>query len=401
MPALRNVSNEATRRAWLEVDVGALRANCRALAACLPGGCRLLPMVKADGYGIGMALAVEALSPLDPWGFGVATTAEGLQLRALGWTGNVLVCTPGLPEDATELSRGRLQAVVPGLEALLDCQRASIAGGGELQIHLEVDTGMGRFGFGWEDVRQWAPGVRAVLDGGRIGLVGTLTHFHSADTDAEATRGQWERFAGALTALRAAGVDPGIVHTSNSAAAMLYPELRADLVRPGIYLYGGGCWQPAPRPVVSVRARVLEVRQVPAGTTVSYGATYTTPSPARLATLGIGYGDGLRRELSNAGRALIGGEEAPIRGVVCMDSTVVEVTGHRSVQRGDVATLLGSDHGAEIELETMAEMCGTISYEILTGWSARLPRIRVGEEAMRGSGERVRTSRETEAGPGA
>jgi alanine racemase len=169
---------------------------------------------------------------------------------------------------------------------------------------------------------------------------------------------------------------------------MLHPECAGDLVRPGIYLYGGGTWQPLPAPVVAVRARVLDVRDVGPGTTVSYGATYATPGPARLATLGIGYGDGLRRELSNRGHALIGGREAPIRGAVCMDTTVVEVTELGPVRPGDVATLLGPDGEAEVALEEMARACGTIGYEILTGWSRRLPRIpAAGPEAVSVTGQ--------------
>ena len=201
-----------------------------------------------------------------------------------------------------------------------------------------------------------------------------MTHFHSADRQGDATRTsgigcrrRWRR------CVRPAWI-PGLVHAANSAGAMLHAGMAADLVRPGIYLYGGGGWEPEAAPVVSVRARVLAVRDVPAGTTVSYGATWTAPHAARLATLGIGYGDGLRRELSNRGRALIHGVEAPIRGVVCMDTVVVDVTGRDDVGPGDVATLLGTDGGASIRLDEMARLCDTIDYEILTGLGDRLPR---------------------------
>jgi alanine racemase len=163
---------------------------------------------------------------------------------------------------------------------------------------------------------------------------------------------------------------------------MLEEGMEADLVRPGIYLYGGGDWEPKSQPVASVRARVLDVREVPAGTTVSYGATWTAPHRVRLATIGIGYADGIRRELSNRGRVILHGVEAPIRGVVCMDTVVVDVTGREDVLPGDVATLLGRDGAAEIGLEEMADACGTIDYEILTGFGDRLPRLEVDRELV-------------------
>ena len=374
MRALKNVPIEATERAWMEVDLGALRENSRVLSERLAGGCRVLPMVKADAYGVGMRAALSALSPLDPWGFGVATTEEGRQVRRLGWEGRVVVFAPTLPADLPSLRRERLEPVVSDLEALVSC--AESKGNAGIPVHLEVDTGMGRLGLDWSTARQWSEAVAELQSSGQVKICGTLTHFHSADADESATAEQWQRFDEALAALRAAGVDHGVVHAANSAAAMLYPRC-GDVVRPGIYLYGGGTWEPGARAVVSVRARVLSVREVAAGTTVSYGATWTAPANARLATLGIGYGDGLRRELSNRGFALIEGERAPIRGVVCMDTTVVDVTHIDGVLPGAVATLLGSDGDERIGLQEMARLCDTIDYEILTGWSRRLPRLEI------------------------
>ena len=374
MRALKNVPIEATERAWMEVDLGALRENTRVLSERLAGGCRVLPMVKADAYGVGMRTALRALSDLDPWGFGVATTAEGRQVRRLGWGGRVVVFAPTLPADLPSLHGERLEAVVSDLDALTAC--AEFKDNAGTPIHLEVDTGMGRLGLDWNTARQWSGAVAELQSSGRVTICGTLTHFHSADTDEGATAAQWGRFDEALAALRDAGADPGVVHAANSAGAMLYPRC-GDVVRPGIYLYGGGTWEPQARPVVSVRARVLSVREVEAGSTVSYGATWTAPTSVRLATLGIGYGDGLRRELSNRGFALIGGARAPIRGVVCMDTTVVDVSRIDGVNAGAVATLLGSDGEERVGLQEMARLCNTIDYEILTGWSRRLPRLEI------------------------
>jgi alanine racemase len=371
MRALKNVPIEATERAWMEVNLGALRKNCRTLSERLADGCRLLPMVKADAYGVGLSGAMRALADCSPWGFGVATTEEGRRVRGLGWEGPVVVFAPSLPGDLPGLGEERLEPAVAGLEALLACAENDAP---DLAVHLEVDTGMGRLGLDWQTAEDWAPRVADVLSRSRVRLAGTLTHFHSADVAPPTANEQWVRFDAALQALRRAGVDPGLVHAENSAGAML-GERFGDLARPGIYLYGGGTWEPRARPVASVRARVMAVRDVAAGATVSYGATWTAPRPARLATLAIGYGDGLRRELSNRGRAIIGGRTAPVRGVVCMDMTVVDVSGRDDVRPGDVATLLGRDGEEEIGLEELARLCDTIDYEILTGWSRRLPRL--------------------------
>jgi alanine racemase len=375
MPALKNVPIEATERAWIEVDLGALRRNSRVISDRVGDGCRLLPMVKADAYGVGMERVVRALRPLGPWGFGVATTAEGRAVRRTGWDGPVVVFAPTLPSDLACLVQERLEPVIPGIEALVACAEADDTE--PMPVHIEVDTGMGRSGLGWDSAAGWAPEVASVLASGALRLVGTLTHFHSADRADDATRTQWSRMLAALESMRAAGVDPGLVHAANSAGALLHPGVEADLVRPGIYLYGGGTWDPAAEPVVSVRARVLAVRDVPTGATVSYGATWTADGPARLATLAIGYGDGLRRELSNRGRVLIHGVTAPIRGVVCMDTVVVDVTGRDDVRAGDVATVLGREDSESIGLAELARLCGTIDYEILTGLGVRLPRLEV------------------------
>jgi alanine racemase len=187
--------------------------------------------------------------------------------------------------------------------------------------------------------------------------------------------------------LRDRGVDPGLLHIANSAAALADPSYHLNLVRPGLYLFGGGRGMvgggdPPPEPVVRVRARVLEVRELPAGTTVSYGATFVTERASRLATLGIGYADGFPHGASNRASALLEGRRVPIRGAVCMDLTVVDVTGVDEVQPGSVATLLGREGDEEITLHELAEAGGAIEYEVLTGLGAGLPRVMVDSGRM-------------------
>ena len=278
----------------------------------------------------------------------------------------------------------------PAISSLDDLEAfgeaAGAAGGGRpLPVHLEVDTGMGRAGLVAGERDGWIPELVGILAAHPLELASTFTHFHSAESDEEATAAQAESLEATLADLEAAGVDPGLVHLSNSAAALRHPELSADLVRPGLFLAGGEGGEP----VAAVRARVLDVREVPAGHTVSYGALYRTPAAARLATLGVGYGDGLRRELSDRGSALVAGRRVPIRGAVCMDVTVVDVTDVPGVRPGSVATVLGPAGGEEIPLEAMAGACGTIPYEILTGLGRRLPRVRRSELEDTDRGEDV------------
>ena len=366
---------EPMRRAWMEVDCRALRANYTAIAQRIPAGCRMLPMVKADAYGTGAGLAVRALGPFEPLAFGVATLEEAVRVRDDGWDGAVVVFTPTLPADLDGLLAARLEPAIGGPAALEACASAARAARAVLPVHLEIDTGMGRFGLAWNDAGQRAPEVAEILAAGGATLASTFTHFHSAETDEAATREQWRRLGEAIDALSAVGIDPGLRHAANSAAAVEYSGVAGDVVRPGVWLYGAKVAGRRPEPVAHVRARVLEVRDVRAGSTVSYGATWTAPGPARLATLGLGYADGLRRCLTGHGRALIHGRAVPMRGVITMDTTVVDVTGREDVVPGDVATVLGRDGDAEITPEELAEVCGTIAYEILTGWSARIPKI--------------------------
>lgn len=413
-------------RAWLEVDLAALRRNAARLAERVGGPGRLLPMVKADAYGLGAVPVAEALSRLGVWGFGVATAEEGAELRRAGIRERIVVFTPCAPVDGPRLLETELEPVVTSFGALR--AYAAAAGGRPLAVHLEVDTGMGRFGLAASEAGSWAPALAGLLGTAPLRLASTFTHFHSAERDPEATRRQWALFREAVERLREAGVDPGLLHAANSAAALRHPETHADLVRPGLFLYGaspgpprregegtGGDGEAGPlpaEPVARVRARVLDVRELPAGATVSYGATYTARRPSRLATLGIGYADGLPHALSNRGEALMGGRRVPIRGAVCMDMTVVDVTEMEGVRAGEAATLMGREGTEEIRLDELADRCGTIQYEILTGFSRRLPRVLVGAgagegppddaaEGGRGGSARARPGREGRGRAGA
>ncbi len=359
------MSGGATR-AWLEVDLSAIVDNARAVARA--AGTRLLPIVKANAYGTGAVAVSRALASLDPWGYGVATPDEGAELRAAGITRPILVFMPASPALADDYIAAGLTPALGDAESIRAWLARDPETGG--QFHLEIDTGMGRTGVRWDDVAA----VAGMLDTPR--LQGAFTQFHSAERlDGSAER-QLERF---LAAVRGLPRRPPLLHVANSAAALRDRAFAFDAVRPGVYLYGGapGGALSAGRPVVSLRARVLSVRRVRAGESVSYNASWTAPHDTTIATLGIGYADGLRRSLGAGGRAMVlmAGRRCPVVGLVTMDLTMVE-TGDAPVAVGDVATFVGAVPGGErITLEEYAACSGELQREVLTGLGARLPRL--------------------------
>ncbi|HUF49971.1 MAG TPA: alanine racemase [Longimicrobiales bacterium] len=363
-------------RAWVEVDLDALRQNFRTVRAAIGPRPAIIAMVKADAYGLGAARVVRALEPLEPWAYGVATADEGAALRELGVRRPILVFGPLPPRAVPLAARARMTATISDLPSL--DRWVAAATESPLDFHVEIDTGMGRAGFDWRDTPQWSAAVRQRV-GDAVRWTGAMTHFHGADSaDATATAAQWERFQDALKQLPVSREDL-LVHAANSAAALRWPEYAADAVRPGIFLYGGNPalegGAPSPQPVVAVRARLALIREVPPGSTVGYGATHVARRWERWGTLAIGYGDGLPRRLGNRGSAIIRGRVVPFVGRISMDLTVVDITGVPEAAVGDAVTLIGADHGAEILLDDVAALAETISYEILTGLRPRLPRV--------------------------
>ncbi len=361
-------------RAWVEVQADALLRNASTLQQVVGPGSQLIPMVKADAYGVGLSQTVRTLEASNPWGFGVATLSEGLELRRLGVTYPILVVSP-LPPESTELAvEAGLQLGISNPESLRLATSAAERVGRAADIHIEIDTGIGRAGFNWKDAASWKHYLDDAIKLG-VRWAGSYTHLHSADEDHDTVLEQWTRFQEALRQLDV--MDNMLIHIANSAGALRLPEFAASAIRTGIFLYGGraGVGLPDPEPVVSVRARVVHMRQAHAGDTVGYGATYRAESNERWASLGIGYGDGIPRLLGNRGSILIHGCRAPIIGRISMDVTVVNISEIPNVSLGDIATLIGSDKDEQITIDEIAEQADTIGYEILTGLSPRLPRI--------------------------
>ena len=347
-------------RAWIEVDLAALVDNARTVAQA--AGTRLLPVVKANAYGVGAVAVSKALEQLDPWGYGVATIEEGAELRAAGIARPILVFLPARAQLFDEFDRHQLTPALGDAGSILEWTARS-----ERPFHLEIDTGMGRSGVRWDDVDELGPAVDTPS------FEGCYTQFHSADrSDGSATR-QLERFRQAVQSLPRR---PTLLHVANSAAALRGAEFALDAVRPGVFLYGGspGEGLPQPKAVVHVRARVVSLRRVTKGESVSYNASWVAPHDTVVATLGIGYADGIRRTVGGTAQVLLRGKRCPIVGLVTMDMTLVE-TGALDVQVGDVATLVGEQAGDRITLDEFAAWSGELQREFLTGLGTRLPRL--------------------------
>jgi alanine racemase len=365
------------------VDLSILASNYRAVRDALGPGVGVIAVVKADAYGHGAVPVARMLEGLGVRGFGVATVEEGIELRDAGVRSQVLVMGAAFGRDHREVIERELTPMVgdPGdVERFASAARA--AGRVRQSIHVKIDTGMSRLGvteprFG-ELLAQCAshPSIR---------VDGLATHFASADeADPSPTEEQLVRFVRCLDQARALGADPQVIHAANSSAALRFPRTRFDLVRPGIVLYGAlpslhlVAHDPGVRPVMSLVTRVNALREVPAGTAVSYGGTVILSRPSRIATIPVGYADGYPRSLSNRAQVIVRGRRAPVVGRVCMDLTMIDVSDVPGVEVGDPVTLLGSDGGETIRPEELAAWAGTIAYEILCAISKRVPRSYVG-----------------------
>jgi alanine racemase len=349
-------ATDQPRRAWVDVNLAALLRNARRVSDA--AGARLLPMVKANGYGLGAVPIARALETLDPWGFGVATPEEGAELRAAGIARPVLVVTPC---PSSWLPAVRAADLTPML-ADADGVRAWLALGGGRPFHVAVDTGMSRGGFR-ADSREECSAL-ATLVRQAEGYEGICTHFHSADELPLSAERQLEEFRQAVLAIGR----PSLVHVANSAAALRGSRVGADLVRPGIFLYGGNAGGQVPEPVARFRVRVVAVQALAPGRSVSYGATWSAPAPVRIAVLAAGYADGIHRSLSSRGLVELNGQVMPIRGRITMDMTMIEAP--LAAKPDDVATIFGG----LVALDQQAELAGTISYELLTSLGRRVER---------------------------
>lgn len=360
---------------WADVDVRALSDNARALLAHVGDGVALLLMVKANGYGHGMVTAARAgLAGGATW-LGVSCAEEALALRSDGIDAPVLVTGWSNPRLVPDLVEAGVDITVYDLDTVEAALAGARASRRTARIHLKVDTGMGRLGARHDDVTDLC---RRVVAGRSVAqLRGVFTHFASAEDDDEFTSAQHARFLCALDVALQHAPD-ALVHAANSAAALMRPRTWHDLVRVGIAYYG---YPPVAghavdlRPALTVVARVTQVRTMARGDSAGYGRTWISPGGARIATVALGYADGVLRTLGNRGAMVVRGVRVPIVGRVSMDQVTIDVSDVDGVQPGDEAVYIGPN----LDADDVAVMADTIPNDVLCAISSRVPRMVVGE----------------------
>ncbi|MEO5924482.1 MAG: alanine racemase [Bryobacteraceae bacterium] len=359
-------------RSWLEVSLGRIRGNYRAVRDHVETGIDVMPVVKADAYGHGAFEVARVLEDEGARWLAVSNVEEGVFLRRAGIHGRVLVMADFLTESRPALEEFGLTPVVHSLE---DVKQV------EVPYHLKIDSGMGRLG-----TRADAQAIVAAVSANQSPLEGVMTHFaSSANFDSRQTEEQIEHFEQIIAALRAAGHAPRYVHAS-STNSIAYERRNAwgNLVRPGHAIYGYiSAAKGAPRamlqvkPALSWKATVLSINEVPAGARIGYGGIHTAERPMRTAILAAGYADGIPHRLGNRGQVIVNGRFVPIVGAVSMDLTTIDATDTPELKVGDAVMLLGEQNGISINAQQMARMAGTISYSVLCGINPRVKRVYV------------------------
>ena len=372
------------RPTWAEIDLDALAFNMHSVRRFVGENIDCMAVVKADAYGHG---AVECARRLEAEGtsiFAVATLEEGIELRDAGITNTILVLGGLWPGQTPLFLDHHLTPVLFTLEQAEEMNAAAAERGRQMNIHIKIDTGMGRVGFRWDEFAEVAERLSKLTS---LNIDGMMSHFAVADDLAanDFTNTQLSRFDEAVKIAASLGTHPTYIDMANSPGAVAHSNARLGLVRLGGVLYGlGGDVLPAGidvpklKPVMSLRSRIAMIKTVSNGESIGYGRTFIAERDSVIATVPIGYHDGLSRALSNKGRFIINGKFAPIVGRVSMDWTTVDVTDIPKASVGDLVTIIGKEHECEIKAEDHAKLTDTISYEITCGIGPRVPRIYIG-----------------------
>src|ERR1700683_2430167 len=377
------------RRVWAEVSLQAIARNLRTIRRHIGPKPQILAVVKSHAYGLGAVPVAKALQKAGAERFGVTCANEGVELRESGIRKPILVLTGFWPGEEKRFITNRLTPTVTRLEDVRGLERAAKSARvkSRLRFHLKINTGMNRLGLLPSELDAFAS---ALADSRHIELEGTFTHFASAeDFSARQTDEQEQTFRKCLDLLRALGVSPGVVHMANSGAICARPSTWADMVRPGAILYGyyqsfdppqkkqEVMGQVALQPCLSLRARIISLRNVPLGAGVGYAARFVTKRPSRIAVINAGYADGVVRARTNRGWALVRGKRVPLVGTISMDLTMLDLTDVPEAVLGDVVTIYGKDGDAAIEVSEVAHEIGTVPSDLLCGLGRRVPKFYV------------------------
>jgi alanine racemase len=367
------------QRAWVEVNLDALAHNVLTLKSWLNPETKLMAVVKADAYGHGAVTIAQTALAYGADSLAIATLAEGVELRNAGITAPVLILGAiNAVEDIQAVAAWNLEATICNPEQAVVFQRTLARLGKPLAVHLKLDTGMSRLGTNWQSAVAFVALVNSLPN---LKLASIYSHFSTADEgDRMFMDLQHQRFQTAITQLEAAGLNPPQVHLANSAATLSDRSTHYDMVRVGLALYG---LYPAAhlsqvlklKPVLEVKAKITQVKIIPPGEGVSYGRKFITPAETKIAVVGIGYADGVPRNLSNRLQAIVAGQLAPQIGSITMDQLMLRVDHLPQVQPGDIVTLIGQQNQLKITADDWANKLDTISWEILCGFKHRLPRI--------------------------
>ena len=378
------------RPVWAEISLKAIQGNLKVVRRQIGPKPKILAVVKSNAYGLGAVPVSKALERAGADWFGVTCTNEGIELREAGIRKRVLVLTGFWPGEEHRLLKNNLTPVVTRLDDVRLLERAAKALRGKKSrapFHLKINTGMNRLGIGSNEIDAF---VAALADCRHIALEGTFTHFASAeDFSARQTDDQEQLFRECLARMRDLGVSPGIVHMANSGAICARPTTFADMVRPGAVLYGYyQSFDPPHKseevrerlpiePCLSLRARIITLRDVPAGQGVGYSARFVTDRLAKIAVINAGYADGILRLRTNRGCALLRGRRVPLVGTISMDLTTLDVTDVPGVQLGDIVTIYGKDGSDSIVVSDVAREIGTVTSDLLCALGRRVPRYYV------------------------
>ncbi len=378
-----NACGDLCQRAWVEIDQEALSHNVRQLRKLLATQTQLMAVVKADAYGHGATMVARIALDAGASGLCVATLQEGIQLREAGIEAPILLLgAMNTPEQVEAIAHWQLEPTICTPQQALIFSETLSGLQKTLPVHLKLDTGMSRLGMPWQEATQF---VRLVQRLPYLEIASIYSHLATADSpDPTVMRLQHQRFEDAIAQLHSAGIKPPRLHLANSAATLANSALHYDWVRVGLALYG---LYPAEhlrnkidlKPVMQVKARVTQVKTIPPGTGVSYGYHFIADRELRLAVVGIGYADGVPRNLSNKMTVLIRGQQVRQIGAITMDQLMLDVSAIPDVQTGEVVTLIGQDGDVQISADDWAESLGTISWEILCSFKHRLPRVAVGQ----------------------
>ena len=364
--------------AWLEVDLDKLRRNIARLRSLVPDGTKVMAVVKAQAYGTGAEMAAKTAIESGVEMLAVARVAEGVHLRHTGIKHPILNLGYLADEDIETALACDLINTIYNIEVAHRIQQAAARMGLTAKIHINIDTGMGRIGVLPEDVEAV---VSKILRMDKLAIKGFYSHFPSADEeDNSFSLSQVKSMCLSVEKVAPLLEEKPLLHMANTAATMTVPESHFDMVRQGIGIYGAYGSERLSRStglelIAAFRTIVAHIKRVPAGTPISYGRTSVTTKPTTIATLPVGYADGVNRKLSNTGEVLIHGRRFPIVGRVTMDHLMVDIGDNSDIEIGHIATIMGRDGTKEITADDIAALTGTIAYEVLTNISARIPRL--------------------------